>query len=53
MTLFHFYGLVVFQSISTISSLSVHLSVNGHLGCFYDLNIVNTGAVNTGVYVSF
>ena len=30
-----------------------HLSVNGHLGCFYVLNIVNSTAINYGIYVSF
>ena len=30
-----------------------HLSVNGHLGCFHVLPIVNRAAVNTGVHVSF
>ena len=30
-----------------------HPSVNGHLGCFYVLIIVNSAAVNIGVRVSF
>ena len=30
-----------------------HPSVNGHLGCFYVLIIVNSAAVNIGVHVSF
>ena len=29
------------------------LSVDGHLGCFHVLAIVNSAAVNTGVHVSF
>ena len=31
----------------------IHLSVNGHVGCFHVFVIVNSAAVNTGVHVSF
>ena len=30
-----------------------HSSVDGHLGCFQIVAIINSDAVNTGVYVSF
>ena len=29
-----------------------HSSLNGHVGCFYVLAIVNSAAVNNGIYVS-
>ena len=30
----------------------IHLSADGHLGCFHVLDIVNSAAVNTEVHVS-
>ena len=34
-------------------SFFIYSSVDGHLGCFYVLAIVNSAAVNIGVHVSF
>ena len=31
----------------------MHLSVDGHLGCFHVLAIVNIAAMNNGIHVSF
>ena len=31
----------------------IHSSVDGHIGCFYVLAVVNSAAVNNGIHVSF
>ena len=31
----------------------IHSSVNGHLGCFHALAIINSAAMDNGIHVSF
>ena len=53
MALFHsFYGWTVFHCIYTYD-IFIHSSVNGYLGCFHIVVIVNTAAMNNGCMYLF
>ena len=49
---FFFYDWVIFHCIM-YHIFFIHLSVDGHLGCFHVLAIVKSAAVNIGVHATF
>ena len=54
MVKFHsFYAWVIFHCIHTYHIFFIHSFVDGHLGCFHTLAILNNASVKTGVHVSF
>ena len=51
---FHSFFMVVYMCVCEhVSHFFIHSSVDGCLGCFHVLAIINGAVMNTGVYVSF
>ena len=53
MALFHSFFIAESYSIEYICHIFIFSSVDGHLGCFHVLAVVNSAAMNIGVQVSF
>ena len=43
----------IFVTVWVCHIFFIHLSIDGHIGCFHNLAIVNNAATNIGVHVSF
>ena len=48
-----FQGKITGVYIHFFSNFFVRLSIDGHLGCFYTLAVINNAAMNTRVHISF